>query len=164
MDSSACSGDGASLRFGIVWREIVTVGWRKHNAFATGAGAPLSWRIFVVATSATGRVPRWHRRNSRVLGSSTQIAAADFFFPPPGQPSFVCGQPVPAPGARAIVERFGSLKRGFPAIQRITNPQTWEGWSRRLAERGFCLKGHRLVRRNGPDLPAVEEKSQDQQS
>ena len=26
---------------------------------------------------------------------------------------------------------------------------TREGWSRRLAERGFALKGHRLVRRNG---------------
>ncbi len=27
---------------------------------------------------------------------------------------------------------------------------TREGWSRRLAERGFALKGHRLVRSNAP--------------
>jgi hypothetical protein len=30
---------------------------------------------------------------------------------------------------------------------------TRAGWGRRLSERGFALKGHRLVRSNGEDRP-----------
>ena len=32
---------------------------------------------------------------------------------------------------------------------------TREGWARRLAERGFALKGHRLVKRNGETEPGI---------
>src|SRR5262249_9989537 len=37
-------------------------------------------------------------------------------------------------GAAAIIERFGSLKRAFAAIQRITNPETWESIAGRRRE------------------------------
>ena len=38
------------------------------------------------------------------------------------------------PGAPAIIERFGSLKRAFAAIQRITDAETWEAIARRRRE------------------------------
>lgn len=37
-------------------------------------------------------------------------------------------------GAPAILERFGSLKRAFAAIQRITDAETWEAIARRRRE------------------------------
>jgi DNA phosphorothioation-associated putative methyltransferase len=42
--------------------------------------------------------------------------------------------PVEFPGAQAVVERFGSLKRAFAAIQRITGAETWETIARRRRE------------------------------
>jgi DNA phosphorothioation-associated putative methyltransferase len=42
--------------------------------------------------------------------------------------------PVEFPGAPAVIDRFGSLKRAFAAIQRITDTQTWEGIARRRRE------------------------------
>jgi DNA phosphorothioation-associated putative methyltransferase len=42
--------------------------------------------------------------------------------------------PVEFPSAPAIVERFGSLKRAFAAIQRITGAETWEAIARRRRE------------------------------
>jgi DNA phosphorothioation-associated putative methyltransferase len=38
------------------------------------------------------------------------------------------------PGAQAVIERFGSLKRAYSAIQRITGPETWEAIARRRRE------------------------------
>src|SRR5262249_2199927 len=37
-------------------------------------------------------------------------------------------------GAQAVIERFGSLKRAFAAIQRITGLETWEDIARRRSE------------------------------
>jgi DNA phosphorothioation-associated putative methyltransferase len=37
-------------------------------------------------------------------------------------------------GTQSVVERFGSLKRAFAAIQRITDTQTWEDIARRRRE------------------------------
>src|SRR5581483_956318 len=42
--------------------------------------------------------------------------------------------PVEFPGAQAVIERFGSLKRAFAAIQRITSIETWEAIARRRRE------------------------------
>jgi DNA phosphorothioation-associated putative methyltransferase len=42
--------------------------------------------------------------------------------------------PVEFPGAPAIVERFGSLKRAFAAIQRLTGAETWEAIAKRQRE------------------------------
>jgi DNA phosphorothioation-associated putative methyltransferase len=42
--------------------------------------------------------------------------------------------PVEFPGAPAVIERFGSLKRAFAAIQRITDPEAWEAIARRRRE------------------------------
>jgi DNA phosphorothioation-associated putative methyltransferase len=42
--------------------------------------------------------------------------------------------PVEFPGAQAVIERFGSLKRAFAAIQRITGVETWEDIARRRRE------------------------------
>jgi DNA phosphorothioation-associated putative methyltransferase len=42
--------------------------------------------------------------------------------------------PVEFPDAPAIVERFGSLKRAFAAIQRITSAEEWEAIARRRRE------------------------------
>jgi DNA phosphorothioation-associated putative methyltransferase len=42
--------------------------------------------------------------------------------------------PVEFPDATAIVERFGSLKRAFAAIQRITSAEEWEAMARRRRE------------------------------
>jgi DNA phosphorothioation-associated putative methyltransferase len=38
------------------------------------------------------------------------------------------------PGAPAIIERFGSLKQAFAAIQRITGPETWDAIAQRRRE------------------------------
>jgi DNA phosphorothioation-associated putative methyltransferase len=38
------------------------------------------------------------------------------------------------PGAQTVIERFGSLKRAFAAVQRITGPETWEAIARRRRE------------------------------
>lgn len=37
-------------------------------------------------------------------------------------------------GAAAIIERFGSIKRGFAAVQRITDTESWEAIGRRRRE------------------------------
>ena len=37
-------------------------------------------------------------------------------------------------GTQAVVERFGSLKRAFAAIRRITDAEPWESIARRLRE------------------------------
>jgi DNA phosphorothioation-associated putative methyltransferase len=37
-------------------------------------------------------------------------------------------------GAQAVIERFGSLKRAFAAIQRITDPESWSSIARRRHE------------------------------
>ena len=42
--------------------------------------------------------------------------------------------PVEFPGAQEVVERFGSLKRAFAAIQRITDAETWEAIKQRRRE------------------------------
>jgi DNA phosphorothioation-associated putative methyltransferase len=42
--------------------------------------------------------------------------------------------PVEFPGTQAVVERFGSLKRAFAAIQRITDADSWESIARRRRE------------------------------
>lgn len=42
--------------------------------------------------------------------------------------------PVEFPGAQAIIEQFGSLKRAFAALQRITDTETWEAIARRRRE------------------------------
>jgi DNA phosphorothioation-associated putative methyltransferase len=42
--------------------------------------------------------------------------------------------PVEFPGAPAVIERFGSLKRAFAAIQRITDAGAWEAIARRRRE------------------------------
>ncbi len=42
--------------------------------------------------------------------------------------------PVEFPGTAAVVERFGSLKRAFAAIQRLTDAQTWQAIARRRRE------------------------------
>lgn len=42
--------------------------------------------------------------------------------------------PVEFAGAAAVIERFGSLKRAFAAIQRITDAETWEAIARRRRE------------------------------
>lgn len=42
--------------------------------------------------------------------------------------------PIEFPGTPAVVERFGSLKRAFAAVQRITDPQTWDAIARRRRE------------------------------
>lgn len=42
--------------------------------------------------------------------------------------------PLEFPDAPAIVERFGSLKRAFAAIQRITDAESWEAIARRRRE------------------------------
>lgn len=42
--------------------------------------------------------------------------------------------PVEFPDAQAVIERFGSLKRAFAAIQRITGLATWEAIARRRRE------------------------------
>jgi DNA phosphorothioation-associated putative methyltransferase len=42
--------------------------------------------------------------------------------------------PVEFPGTEAIVDRFGSLKRAFAAIQRITGAETWDLIARRRRE------------------------------
>jgi DNA phosphorothioation-associated putative methyltransferase len=42
--------------------------------------------------------------------------------------------PVEFLGAQAVIERFGSLKRAFAAIQRITDAETWEAIARRRRE------------------------------
>ena len=38
------------------------------------------------------------------------------------------------PGEAAVIEKFGSLKRAFAAIQRITDAETWEAIARRRRE------------------------------
>lgn len=38
------------------------------------------------------------------------------------------------PGAAALVERFGSLKRAFAAVQRLTGPEAWDDIARRRRE------------------------------
>jgi DNA phosphorothioation-associated putative methyltransferase len=38
------------------------------------------------------------------------------------------------PGAQTVIERFGSLKRAFAAIQRITDAESWEAIARRRRE------------------------------
>jgi len=38
------------------------------------------------------------------------------------------------PGAAALVERFGSLKRAFAAVQRLTGQEAWDGIARRRRE------------------------------
>src|SRR5579884_2921904 len=42
--------------------------------------------------------------------------------------------PAEFPEAPALIERFGSLKRAFAAIQRITGPEEWEAIARRRRE------------------------------
>jgi DNA phosphorothioation-associated putative methyltransferase len=42
--------------------------------------------------------------------------------------------PVELPDAPAVIERFGSLKRAFAAVQRITGAETWEAIARRRRE------------------------------
>jgi DNA phosphorothioation-associated putative methyltransferase len=42
--------------------------------------------------------------------------------------------PIEFEGAEAVIERFGSLKRAFAAIQRITDADTWEAIARRRRE------------------------------
>jgi DNA phosphorothioation-associated putative methyltransferase len=42
--------------------------------------------------------------------------------------------PMEFPGAQTVVERFGSLKRAFAAIQRITDTGTWDAIARRCRE------------------------------
>jgi DNA phosphorothioation-associated putative methyltransferase len=42
--------------------------------------------------------------------------------------------PAEFPGAQAVIERFGSLKRAFSAVQRLTDPETWEAIARRRRE------------------------------
>lgn len=42
--------------------------------------------------------------------------------------------PVEFPGAAAVVERFGSLKRAFAAVQRLTGAEPWEAIARRRRE------------------------------
>jgi DNA phosphorothioation-associated putative methyltransferase len=42
--------------------------------------------------------------------------------------------PAEFPGTQAVIERFGSLKRAFAAIQRITGRETWEAIARRRRE------------------------------
>jgi DNA phosphorothioation-associated putative methyltransferase len=42
--------------------------------------------------------------------------------------------PLEFPGTQAVVERFGSLKRAFAAIQRITSVEEWEAIARRRRE------------------------------
>ena len=43
-------------------------------------------------------------------------------------------EPVEFPGAQGLIERFGSLKRAFAAVQRITGPETWASIARRRRE------------------------------
>jgi DNA phosphorothioation-associated putative methyltransferase len=42
--------------------------------------------------------------------------------------------PLEFPGAPIIVERFGSLKRAFAAVQRLTGAETWDAIARRRRE------------------------------
>src|SRR5262249_6550220 len=42
--------------------------------------------------------------------------------------------PAEFPGTAAVVERFGSLKRAFAAVQRITGAEPWEAITRRRRE------------------------------
>jgi DNA phosphorothioation-associated putative methyltransferase len=42
--------------------------------------------------------------------------------------------PVEFPDAQPIIERFGSLKRAFAVVQRITGPETWEAIAQRRWE------------------------------
>jgi DNA phosphorothioation-associated putative methyltransferase len=42
--------------------------------------------------------------------------------------------PIEFPAAQAVIERFGSLKRAFAAIQRITGTEAWEAIARRRRE------------------------------
>lgn len=42
--------------------------------------------------------------------------------------------PVEFPGAPALIKRFGSLKRAFAAVQRLTGAETWEAIARRRRE------------------------------
>src|SRR5262249_15997584 len=42
--------------------------------------------------------------------------------------------PLEFPGAQPVIEQFGSLKRAFAAIQRITGVETWDAISRRRRE------------------------------
>ncbi len=42
--------------------------------------------------------------------------------------------PVEFPAAQTVIERFGSLKRAFAAIQRITGTESWEAITRRRRE------------------------------
>ncbi len=42
--------------------------------------------------------------------------------------------PVELPEAQSVIERFGSLKRAFAAVQRITGIETWDAISRRRRE------------------------------
>lgn len=42
--------------------------------------------------------------------------------------------PTEFPGVPDVIERFGSLKRAFAAVQRITGPETWESIARRCRE------------------------------
>jgi DNA phosphorothioation-associated putative methyltransferase len=42
--------------------------------------------------------------------------------------------PTEFPGAAAVLERFGSLKRAFAAIRRITDPAAWESIAQRRRE------------------------------
>ncbi|MBX3399556.1 MAG: DNA phosphorothioation-associated putative methyltransferase [Gemmataceae bacterium] len=42
--------------------------------------------------------------------------------------------PTEFPGAAAVVERFGSLKRAFAAIQRVTDTESWEAIAQRRRE------------------------------
>jgi DNA phosphorothioation-associated putative methyltransferase len=42
--------------------------------------------------------------------------------------------PVEFPGTQEVVERFGSLKRAFAAVQRITGAEPWEAIARRRRE------------------------------
>jgi DNA phosphorothioation-associated putative methyltransferase len=58
--------------------------------------------------------------------------------------------PAEFPGAAAVIERFGSLKRAFGVVQRITGAQTWEQIAQRRREDLLVYLALALIRKRPP--------------